>query len=187
MHLKDFKHLPLVLQVANSGKEVKAHTFLASTKQFSLTRSVHNHIHNLFDGVKHKLEDKMLPETLISIKISKKHINTIEQKDRIVKESLENLLEYLSGASTMIAFPEIVVPIDHILRKFRKASTNNTHRSIVQEFLQKLDENREFVLKHRDQLKANFNEQINQKFMKSLIQANGGKGKDLVTPLQKER
>ena len=67
----------------------------------------------------------MLPETLISIKISKKHINTIEQKDRIVKESLEELLEYLSGASTMIAFPEIVVPIDQILRKFRKGSTNN--------------------------------------------------------------
>jgi len=47
----------------------------------------------------HKLEDKMLPETLVSIKISKKHINTIEQKDRIVKESLEELLDYLSGAS----------------------------------------------------------------------------------------
>jgi len=52
-----------------------------------------------------------------------------------VKESLEELLQYLSSASMMIAFPEMTVPIDHILRKFRKGSTNNTHRSIVLEFL----------------------------------------------------
>ena len=52
-----------------------------------------------------------------------------------MKESLEELMNYLSGTSMMIAFPEMIVPIDHILRKFRKGSTNNTHRSIVQEFL----------------------------------------------------
>ena len=49
----------LELWVANSDKEVKAHTAFASTTQFSMIDSIYSHTHNFFDGVKHKCKDKM--------------------------------------------------------------------------------------------------------------------------------
>jgi len=43
-----------------------------------------------FLGQKNKpLEDKMIPETAVSLKIAKKHLNTAELKDRVVQEALQ--------------------------------------------------------------------------------------------------
>ncbi len=45
------------------------------------------------------LEDKMIPDTLISLKIAKKHVDTSEMKDRVVTESLNALTNFLSSKS----------------------------------------------------------------------------------------
>merc|ERR1711957_1045409 len=56
---RDFKHLPIELWTAASGKKVCARMFFAKTKQISCLRSVCSHISNLFDGVTSKFEYKM--------------------------------------------------------------------------------------------------------------------------------
>mmetsp|Transcript_150482 Transcript_150482/g.419287 ORF Transcript_150482/g.419287 Transcript_150482/m.419287 type:complete len:189 (+) Transcript_150482:98-664(+) len=56
---RNFKHLPIELWLANSGKEVKARMYFAKSKQLSMLRSVCSHISNLFDGVEKKYEYRM--------------------------------------------------------------------------------------------------------------------------------
>ncbi len=70
------------------------------------------------------MTDKMIPETVVSLKLAKKNIDTQEMKDRIVKEAIEALTLYLAANSAMLAFPEIMVPISVMLAKFKK-NTNN--------------------------------------------------------------
>ena len=70
------------------------------------------------------LDDKLIPETIVSIKIAKKHVETGEMKERIVKESLEELMLYFAANSRSISFPEMILPAMNILRKFKKNSTN---------------------------------------------------------------
>lgn len=77
------------------------------------------------------LDDKMIPETLVSIKIAKKHVDTSEMKERIIKETLDELLLYLCANSRSISFPEMAVPISIILRKFKKNSNNSNYRNLV--------------------------------------------------------
>ena len=66
------------------------------------------------------LVDKMMPDSLISIKISRKHIDTVEMKDRIVMEAIENLTMYLAAHSRKMFFPEMTIGLSIVLRKFRK-------------------------------------------------------------------
>merc|ERR1712160_216367 len=56
---RDFKHLPIELYLANSGKEVRAKMYFAKSKQLTMLRSVCSHISNLFDGVMKKFEYRM--------------------------------------------------------------------------------------------------------------------------------
>lgn len=73
----------------------------------------------------------MIPETLVSIKIAKKHIETAEMKDRIVKETLEELVLYLAANSYSASFPEMAIPVELALRKFKKNLGNSNYKKMV--------------------------------------------------------
>ena len=89
-------------------------------------------VHTAYFNQKPKaLQDKMIPETIVSLKIAKKHMETQEIKDRIVKEALESLTLYLAANSAMLAFPEMMVPITVMLGKFKKATTNQVFRKSI--------------------------------------------------------
>ena len=77
------------------------------------------------------LEDKMIPETLVSIKIAKKHIDTAEMKDRIVRETLDELVLYLAANSSSVSFPEMAVPAELVLRKFKKTLGNQNYKKMI--------------------------------------------------------
>ena len=94
-------------------------------------------------------DDKLIPETEIALKIAKKHFETIEIKDRIVRESLDELAIYLGIHARTIAFPEFIVPIGVILRKFKKNTTSANHRKVVAAFMDTVQANSEFVLAKR--------------------------------------
>lgn len=85
-----------------------------------------------------KLEDKILPESVVSLKIAKKHMDTSEMKDRIVKEALEHLVIAMAANSRYICFPEMNIGMSLILRKFKKNTTNPNYRKLIQSFLEVL-------------------------------------------------
>ena len=74
------------------------------------------------------LEDKIIPETLISLKIAKKHIETSEMKDRIVQEALDELLLYYAANSRQIGFPEMIIGTTIVLKKFRKITKSSNYK-----------------------------------------------------------
>jgi len=82
----------------------------------------------LFQQKPKPLQDKAIPDTLVSLKLAKKHMNTQETKDRIVKEDIESLTLYLAANGNSLAFPEIVVPVTVLLRKFKKQTTNGIYK-----------------------------------------------------------
>ena len=71
------------------------------------------------------MEDKVLPDTSICLKISKKHIDTVEVKTRLIQEICQGLYEHYAAQSHSIAFPEIIVSALIILRKFKKNLQSN--------------------------------------------------------------
>ena len=73
----------------------------------------------------------MIPETLVSIKIAKKHIETAEMKDRIIKETLEELVLYVAANSNSVSFPEMAVPAELVLRKFKKNLGNQNYKKMI--------------------------------------------------------
>ena len=52
-------------------------------------------------------------------------------KDRIVKETLDELMIYFSNISRQLSFPEIIIPVGVIMRKFKKHTTNSSYRKNV--------------------------------------------------------
>ncbi len=76
--------------------------------------------HNFFNAKPKPLEDKVLPDSLVSLKISKKHLETSEMKDRIIRDALAGLTQYLSINADSIAFPEMCLAVTVILRKFKQ-------------------------------------------------------------------
>jgi len=99
------------------------------------------------------LEDKIMPETLVSLKIAKKHIDTSEMKDRIVQEALDELLLYYAANSRQIGFPEMVIGTQIILKKFKKSTKSSSYRQLVQTFLDHLDKHSQAVLAKRISIK----------------------------------
>ena len=95
------------------------------------------------------LDDKLIPETIVSIKIAKKHVETGEMKERIVKESLEELMLYFAANSRSISFPEMILPAMNILRKFKKNSTNANYRKMVTLTIEMIEKNSECILGKR--------------------------------------
>jgi hypothetical protein len=84
--------------------------------------------YNYFNAKPKKLEDKLIPDSLVCLKIAKRHIETSEMKDRIIRESLTALTHYYAVNSSAISFPEIFIPASYVLRKFKKATGNNNYR-----------------------------------------------------------
>jgi len=82
--------------------------------------------YNFFNAKPKKLEEKLIPDSQISLKIAKKHLETSEMKDRIIREALAALNQYLATNADSIALPEMCISISGILRKFKKQSRNNT-------------------------------------------------------------
>jgi len=73
----------------------------------------------------------VIPETLVSLKIAKKHIETSEMKDRIVQEALDELLLYYAANSRQIGFPEMIIGTKIMLSKFRKNTKSSNYRQLV--------------------------------------------------------
>ena len=103
-------------------------------------------------------------------------------KDRIVKEIIEELTIYYAHNSRVISFPELVIPIGVLLRKFKKHTPNGNYRKIVAAFLDLLKKNEDYIIAKRNQLKErslkNLQNMMNS--FESLI------GKEQ-TPLEKEQ
>ncbi len=50
--------------------------------------------YNFFNAKPKKLEDKLIPDSLICLKVAKKHLETSEMKDRIIRETISALTHY---------------------------------------------------------------------------------------------
>lgn len=74
-------------------------------------------------------------------------------KDRIVKEILEELTIYYANNSRSLSFPEIVVPLGVLLRKFKKHTTNSGYRKTVAAFMELIKKNEDFIIQKRAGLK----------------------------------
>lgn len=119
---------------------------------------------------------------MISLKIAKKHADTIEMKDRIVREIIEELTIYYAHNSRVISFPELVIPIGVLLRKFKKHTPNSNYRKIIAAFMELLKKNEDFIIAKRNQLK----ERSLKNLQNMLNSFEGLIGKEL-TPLEKEK
>jgi hypothetical protein len=84
------------------------------------------------------MEDKVIPDTLVSLKIAKKHVDTVEMKTRVVKEALDHLTLYFASHSRDTCFPEMVVGLDIVLRKFKKSCNNKDFNKQITTFLELL-------------------------------------------------
>jgi hypothetical protein len=142
-HQKCFELLTLINQ--KTGQFIPAAQYILSPFD-----SVHT---AYFNSKPKQLQDKMIPETIVSLKIAKKHMETQEIKDRIVKEALESLTLYLAANSAMLAFPEMMVPISVMLGKFKKATTNQVFRKSIQAFLEHVKRNEQVVAEARAKIK----------------------------------
>ena len=142
-HLKAFELLTLINE--KTGQFVPAmqyviHPFDASN-------------YNFFNGKPRPLQDKSIPDTIVSLKFAKKHVDTSEAKDRIVKEALESLTLYLAVNSSQLSFPEMFVPVSVLLRKFRKNSKNSKYRSMIGTFLELVKRNEDMVAQSRAKIR----------------------------------
>ena len=100
---------------------------------------------NYFNGKPRPLEDKSIPDSIISLKFAKKHVDTAEAKDRIIKESIEAMTVYLAANSSHLAFPEMFVPVGVILRKLKKQSRNGNYRKSITAFLDLVQRNEDMI------------------------------------------
>ena len=95
----------------------------------------------------------MIPDSLVSLKIAKKHVDTQEMKDRIIREALEALTHYYAANAGSVAFPEMCISTGVILRQFKKNTKNSSYRKSVQSFLELLERNDKYVTAERLKIK----------------------------------
>lgn len=110
--------------------------------------------HAFFNAKPKKLEDKSIPATAICLKISKKHMETQEMKDRIVKESLQALTHLLASQADQVSFPEMMVPVKFTLAKFKKNAHNQIYRRNVHQFIELIEKNCAEVSELRTKLRS---------------------------------
>lgn len=67
-------------------------------------------------------------------------------KDRIVKEVLEELTTYFANSSRHVSFPELILPVGVVLRKFKKHTTSSNYRKIVATFLDLIKKNEDLIV-----------------------------------------
>jgi hypothetical protein len=56
--------------------------------------------YNYFNAKPKPLQDKSIPDTLVALKFAKKHVDTQECKDRIIREAIGALTMYLAANSS---------------------------------------------------------------------------------------
>lgn len=120
-HLKAFELLTMITQ--------KTGQFVPAAHHMLTVFDAQNY--NYFNGKPKKLEDKLIPDTLICLKISKKHIDTSEMKDRIIKEAITALTHYFAANAQAVCLPEMMVPVSVTLAKFKKNATNSNYRKLA--------------------------------------------------------
>jgi hypothetical protein len=64
--------------------------------------------YNFFNLKPKTTTDKGIPETIATLKLSKKHLETQEVKDRIIKETLDALTHYYAANAANMSFPELI-------------------------------------------------------------------------------
>ena len=109
--------------------------------------------YNFLNAKPKPLDDKMIPDSMISLKIAKKHLPTQEMKDRIVRESVEALTNYFAANAHSLSFPELVVPAGVMLRKFKKNINNNVYRKNVTSLLELIKRNEDMIANERAKIK----------------------------------
>jgi nucleolar complex protein 2 len=102
-----------------------------------------------FNAKPKPLTDKSVPETVIALKVAKKHFETTEVKDRMIRESIEALTLFLAANSKALAFPELIVPLSVVLRKFKKNCSNNSYRKMIGTFLDLLKRSEDWIAAER--------------------------------------
>ena len=80
-------------------------------------------------------------------------MNTQEARDRIVKEVIESLTLYLAANGQSLAFPELVVPITVLLRKFKKQVNSSNYKKNIQSFLDVITRQENYVAQNRAKIK----------------------------------
>lgn len=118
-HVKLFELLTLINQQANQFIPIAQYLLYPFESKGGVT---------YLNSKSKPLVDKMIPDSLISIKISKKHLDTVEMKDKVVQESLEHLTMHLADHARKLYFPEMVVGLSYVLRKFKKDTKNPNYR-----------------------------------------------------------
>mmetsp|Transcript_7097 Transcript_7097/g.11957 ORF Transcript_7097/g.11957 Transcript_7097/m.11957 type:complete len:337 (-) Transcript_7097:6-1016(-) len=111
--------------------------------------------HYFFSKPKSALEDKMIPESAISIKIAKKHVDTPEMRDRIIQEVTECLVSFYSANSRSLGFPEMTIGTETALRKFRKGIHSQAQRQQLLQFIETTAKTAEQVKELRGQFFQN--------------------------------
>ena len=106
-----------------------------------------------FNSKPKPLQDKAIPDTLVSLKFAKKHVVTQEARDRVVKEIIEALTSYLAANGSSLAFPELVVPITVLLRKFKKNANSANYKKTVQSFLDLVTRHETYIAQNRSKIK----------------------------------
>lgn len=74
-------------------------------------------------------------------------------KDRIVKEILDELTIYFANNSRSLSFPEMVVSLGVLMRKFKKNTTNSGYRKTVAAFMDLIKKNEDFIIQKRSALR----------------------------------
>lgn len=94
-----------------------------------------------------------MPDTLISLKFAKNHLGTQEVRDRVVKDIIESMTLYLAANGKSLAFPELIVPIGVLMRKFKKNSGSTNYKKSIQAFLDLLVRHENHVATSRGKIK----------------------------------
>lgn len=85
----------------------------------------------------------------MSLKIAKKHFETAEMKDRMIRETVEMLTLFFAANGKALSFPELLVAPMVSLRKFRKQCSNSGYRKVIATLLEVLQRNETWVAKER--------------------------------------
>ena len=116
---------------------------------------VSQYILHLFTGKDDYLNKKTkptkdaLPNYDVAIKFSKDWYETTETKDFVFKSWVQELKRHLQNLSGNLSFPEIVVPICHILGKFKRRCLNPPYYHVIKELYAKIRDVTDKIIQHR--------------------------------------
>ncbi|KAL6061879.1 Nucleolar Complex 2 protein [Balamuthia mandrillaris] len=87
-----------------------------------------------------------------ALKVGPKALHTSVYTKGVFDELMELLLETTAIYSRNIAFPEIILPAITALKKFQKSCKNVSFSKEIAQFIEKVEENANFIQKRRDKI-----------------------------------